>query len=138
AWIGRYRRLARDFVRYSPTVAAFVRLAMILVMLRRLTPPRHSACTQTSQIGLTKEPACPHSLEIISQEVEAHLGSDLVEGPGQEVGGHDEALRAPNGCSTVCLSSQGHGLGHAVEPILTLSKHVLILPALDTMSGSWA
>jgi transposase len=36
AWISRYRRLARDFERYAATVAAFVRLAMIRIMLRRL------------------------------------------------------------------------------------------------------
>jgi transposase len=37
AWISRNRRLARDFERYATTVAAFVRLAMIRIMLRRLT-----------------------------------------------------------------------------------------------------
>jgi transposase len=37
AWISRFRRLARDFERYAKTVAAFVRLAMIRIMLRRLT-----------------------------------------------------------------------------------------------------
>jgi transposase len=37
AWISRNRRLARDFERYASTVAAFVRLAMIRIMLRRLT-----------------------------------------------------------------------------------------------------
>src|SRR6187455_3086595 len=36
AWISRNRRLARDFERYAITVAAFVRLAMIRIMLRRL------------------------------------------------------------------------------------------------------
>jgi len=36
AWISRYRRLARDFERYAATVAAFVRLAMIRIMLRQL------------------------------------------------------------------------------------------------------
>jgi transposase len=36
AWISRNRRLARDFERYAMTVAAFVRLAMIRIMLRRL------------------------------------------------------------------------------------------------------
>ena len=36
AWISRNRRLARDFERYATTVAAFVRLAMIRIMLRRL------------------------------------------------------------------------------------------------------
>jgi hypothetical protein len=35
--------LARDFERYSRTVAAFVRLAMIRIMLRRLTQPSRSA-----------------------------------------------------------------------------------------------
>jgi putative transposase len=39
AWISRNRRLARDFERYSRTVAAFIRLAMIRIMLRRLTKP---------------------------------------------------------------------------------------------------
>jgi len=36
AWISRNRRLARDFERYATTVTAFVRLAMIRLMLRRL------------------------------------------------------------------------------------------------------
>jgi hypothetical protein len=36
ARISRNRRLARDFERYAATVAAFVRLAMIRIMLRRL------------------------------------------------------------------------------------------------------
>ena len=35
--------LARDFERYARTVAAFVRLAMIRIMLRRLTQPSRSA-----------------------------------------------------------------------------------------------
>lgn len=45
AWISRNRRLARDFERYATTVAAFVRLAMIRIMLRRLLPqtPRHES-----------------------------------------------------------------------------------------------
>ena len=38
AWISRNRRLARDYERYARTAAAFVRLAMIRIMLRRLTP----------------------------------------------------------------------------------------------------
>jgi len=37
AWISRNRRLARDFERYASTVVAFVRLAMIRIMLRRLS-----------------------------------------------------------------------------------------------------
>jgi transposase len=42
AWISRNRRLMRDFERYARTVAAFTRLAMIKIMLRRLTRP--TAC----------------------------------------------------------------------------------------------
>lgn len=41
AWVSRNRRLARDFERYARTVAAFVRLAMIRIMLRRLTKPAY-------------------------------------------------------------------------------------------------
>ena len=37
AWISRFRRLTRDFERYARTVAAFIRLAMVRIMLRRLT-----------------------------------------------------------------------------------------------------
>ena len=43
AWISRNRRLMRDFERYARTVAAFARLAMIKIMLRRLTKP--TACS---------------------------------------------------------------------------------------------
>ena len=37
AWASRYRRLTRDFERYAGTVAAFFHLAMIRLMLLRLT-----------------------------------------------------------------------------------------------------
>ena len=37
AWISHGRRLARDFERYARSAAAFIRLAMIRIMLRRLT-----------------------------------------------------------------------------------------------------
>jgi putative transposase len=43
AWISRNRRLARDFERYASTVEAFFRLAMIRIMLKRLT--RTTACS---------------------------------------------------------------------------------------------
>jgi transposase len=39
AWASRNRRLARDFERYARTAAAFFRLAMIRIMMRRLTRP---------------------------------------------------------------------------------------------------
>jgi transposase len=37
AWISRCRRLAKDFERHARKAAAFIRLAMIRLMLRRLT-----------------------------------------------------------------------------------------------------
>ena len=40
AWISHCRRLARDFERHVRTVVAFVYLAMIRLMLRRLTASR--------------------------------------------------------------------------------------------------
>ena len=60
----------------------------------------------------------------------AHLGSDLVEGPGQEVGGAHPSFEGPKRVFDG-LSSHAHGLGHSVEPILHPVEHVLILPALD-------
>ena len=39
AWISRNRRLTREFERYASTAVAFVRLAMIRLMLKRLTRP---------------------------------------------------------------------------------------------------
>jgi transposase len=42
AWISHNRRLARDFERYARSVAALVRLAMIRLMLRRLTRSYYS------------------------------------------------------------------------------------------------
>ena len=62
--------------------------------------------------------------------MEAHLGSDLVEGPGQEVGRAHPGLEGPERVFDG-LSSHPHGLGHAVEPILHPIEHVLIFPALD-------
>jgi transposase len=43
AWISRNRRLMRDFERYATSVEAFIRLAMIRLMLKRLT--RASLCS---------------------------------------------------------------------------------------------
>src|SRR5262249_15913357 len=36
AWLSRFRRLARDFERYARTVAAFIHLAMLRIMLKLL------------------------------------------------------------------------------------------------------
>ena len=36
AWISRNRRLSRDYERHTRVAAAFVKLAMIRIMLRRL------------------------------------------------------------------------------------------------------
>jgi hypothetical protein len=58
--------------------------------------------------------------------VEAHLGSDLVEGPGQEVGGAPPGLEGPERVFDG-LSSHAHGLGHTVEPGLHPVEHVLVM-----------
>jgi transposase len=50
AWISRNRRLARDYERHTRKAAAFVRLAMIRLMLRRLTT-NPSTRIQTSRNG---------------------------------------------------------------------------------------
>lgn len=42
AWISRNRRLARDFERHARKAVAFIRLAMIKIMLRRLARPNPS------------------------------------------------------------------------------------------------
>src|SRR4051794_33146760 len=49
AWISRCRRLARDYERHARKAAAFVRLAMIRLMLRRL------AQTCRSGIGTSRK-----------------------------------------------------------------------------------
>jgi hypothetical protein len=54
AWISRNRRLARDYERHARKAAAFVRLAMIRIMLRHVAPSRRSGI-QTSRIG-SKQP----------------------------------------------------------------------------------
>jgi Transposase DDE domain len=54
AWISRNRRLARDFERYATTVAAFIRLAMIRIMLRRLAT-NASSRIQSFRMGSYRE-----------------------------------------------------------------------------------
>ena len=39
AWVSRNRRLARDYERHAASVATFMGLAMIRLMLKRLTRP---------------------------------------------------------------------------------------------------
>jgi len=50
SWIGRNRRLARDFERHCRIAAAFVRVAMIRIMLRRLAATT-STKNRTSRMG---------------------------------------------------------------------------------------
>jgi transposase len=51
AGISHNRRLARDFERYARSAAAFVRLAMIRIMVKRLTRSAHCSGILTSWIG---------------------------------------------------------------------------------------
>jgi putative transposase len=38
-WLGRWRRLSKDYEELPEVAAAMVKLAMIRLMLHRLTPP---------------------------------------------------------------------------------------------------
>ena len=64
--------------------------------------------------------------------MKAHLGSDLIEGPGQEVGGAHPRLE---GSERVFdgLSSHAHGVGHPVEPGLHRVEDAFVFPALDPL-----
>jgi transposase len=64
AWINHFRRLARDFERHARIVAAFIRLAMIRIMLRRLT---RSAWIPTFRSGSSPS-AAPGSGRIPSSD----------------------------------------------------------------------
>ena len=55
AWVSRNRRLCRDYERHTRKAAAFVRLAMIRIMLRRCAA-RPSKGTQTFRMGCEAEP----------------------------------------------------------------------------------
>jgi Transposase DDE domain len=39
-WLGRYRRLSKDYERLPETSEAMIQMAMIHIMLRRLEPTR--------------------------------------------------------------------------------------------------
>lgn len=38
-WLNRYRRLSKDYEQQSASSKAMIQVAMISLMLRRLTPP---------------------------------------------------------------------------------------------------
>src|SRR5256884_4782955 len=59
---------------------------------------------------------CLKKKQIIAQDVEAHLGSDLVEGQGQEVGGAHPGLQCPARVFAG-LALHTHAVRHAIEPI---------------------
>jgi transposase len=80
AWISRNRRLARDFERYATTVAAFIRLAMIRIMLRRLCR-NHFAMNPNFPDGLLVAARLPaHILQKPAHRVEFRAEARPVSG----------------------------------------------------------
>ena len=73
-----------------------------------------------------------HSLHIVGQNVEAHLGSDLFERPGQEVGTAHPRLEGSEGVFD-SLSPHAYGIWHAVETGLHFFEDVFMLPALKPL-----
>ena len=70
------------------------------------------------------------ALHIVSEDVEAHLGADLLQGPGLEVtSSHPVLDRAEHVFDG--SSSDTHGVGHALEPCLHGLDNVFMLPPLD-------
>ena len=80
AWTSRNRRLARDFERYATTVAAFIRLAMIRIMLRRLCR-NHFAMNPNFPDGLLVAARLPaHILQKPAHRVELRAEARPVSG----------------------------------------------------------
>jgi transposase len=63
AWISRNRRLLRDYERHTRKVAAFIRLAMIRIMLRRQAV-NPSSWVDTFRIGSQRRRGTPASITI--------------------------------------------------------------------------
>ena len=85
--------------------------------------------------GLT--PNIDHSLHIVGQHLQAHLGSDLFEGPGQEVGGAHPCLeRAERMLDGLPADAMASACGRAW---LASRRARLVLPtlqALDLVGGA--
>ena len=62
AWINRFRRLARDFECYARTVAAFIRLAMVRIMLLRR---RDQTFAAESKLLIALDPKFPSGRNLL-------------------------------------------------------------------------
>lgn len=71
-----------------------------------------------------------HPLQIVGQNVQRHLGSDVFQRLHLEVRGAHTRLDRPEGMLDG-LASQRHLVGRIVEPLLDALKDVLVLPATD-------
>ncbi|HSQ56472.1 MAG TPA: transposase, partial [Gemmata sp.] len=55
SWLGRYRRLSKDYERLTETSEAMIQMAMIHIMVRRLEPTcQYSLASQNEGIGASQ------------------------------------------------------------------------------------
>ncbi len=87
--------------------------------------------TNSASDGLHERPHAEdidHPLHVIGEHLQTHFRFDLLKGLGQEIGAAHPRLegseRMLNG-----LSTNDHGLRHAVEPGLHPVEHRFVLPA---------
>src|SRR3954463_6330979 len=55
-WLGRYRRLSKDYERFPETSEAMIRMAMVHIMIRRLEPtPQYYLASQKEGVAATQD-----------------------------------------------------------------------------------
>ena len=71
-----------------------------------------------------------HSLDIIGENVKAHLGFDFCQRLGEKMGCPHPRLEGAEGMFDGA-PADGHGVGHVIEPFLHGVEHGFMIPAPD-------